>query len=151
MEKDIRCGEGDCKDPYSYTGFLIWVMGNILSQSIEGAAANKDNLPFNHFMVLASLFWLSCSEKKVNQRRLATYMHMREITVSTIMKKLEKKGYVSVDVDEDDKRSKLLSVTEYGTTTFMGMIEDVVRRERRIDSPGLQKKLASLLKSVSNR
>lgn len=151
MEKDIRCGKDDCKDPYSYTGFLVWVIGNILSQSIEGATANKDKLLFNHFMVLASLFWLSCSEKKVNQRRLATYTHMREITVSTIVKKLEKSGYVAVDVDEDDKRSKLLSVTEYGTTTFMSMIEDVVQRERRIDSPGLQKKLAALLKNISNR
>lgn len=151
MKKKVVC-DNKYKEPYEYTGFLVWVIGNVLSQSVEESFSGKKKILFSHFMVLASLFWLLESKEKVNQRMLATYTHLREITISTIIKKLVADKYVSVVADEEDRRSKLLHVTERGMTLLLEMLDVVIEKEGRLATKklsGLQAKLTLLLKAVS--
>jgi DNA-binding MarR family transcriptional regulator len=151
MKKSL-CDKSKYKEPYKYTGFLIWVIGNVLSQNTEDVFAGNKKILFNHFMVLASLFWLLEAKGRVNQRTLATYTHLREITISTIIKKLVVEKYVSVVVDKDDRRSKSLLITEKGLTVLTSLLDQIVEKEDKLKTPelsGLNNKLTSLLKMVS--
>jgi len=142
------------QDPYQYIGFLVWVIGNIFGQSMDNSSANKDKILFSNFMVLAALYWL-LNEKDniINQRTLAKYTHLREITVSTIIKKLTKQGYVAISIDKSDKRSKSLLITSKGVNFLRAMLDDVIEKEAKINKNGLsslKQGLAMLLKEVSN-
>jgi DNA-binding MarR family transcriptional regulator len=154
MKKKVQEGStmSNYKEPYHYTGFLVWVIGNILSENFERSHVNKHKMLSNHFMVLASLFWLLKVKEKVNQRTLASYTHLREITVSTIVKKLALKKYVTIVVDKTDKRSKSLMLTETGLHVLVELLDDVTKREQQSNIKalsGLQEKLTILLKTVS--
>lgn len=152
MKKNISCDKSKYNEPYQYTGFLIWVIGNILSQNIEEVFSGNKKMLFSHFMVLASLFWLLEIKEKVNQRTLATYTHLREITISTIIKKLVTEKYISVITDKDDKRSKSLLITKKGMDILVSLLDQVIEKESKLKKPelsGLNKKLTILLKMVS--
>ncbi len=142
------------KDPYSYTGFLIWIIGNILSQDIEDSETKNHKVIFSHFMVLASLFWLLETKKKVNQRNLAMYTHLREITISTIIKKLHIQKYVSVITDNSDKRSKIITITEKGLRFLIETLDSINQKEKRLkkkELSGLAEKLTFLLQELSGK
>ena len=141
------------QDPYQYIGFLIWVIGNIFGQSMDSSSANKDKMLFSNFMVLAALFWLLSEKKSVNQRALAKYIHLREITVSTIIKKLTEQGYVSIAIDKLDKRSKSLQITAKGVGFLRTMLDDVVEKESKLNGKGLDSLkhgLKMLLRDISH-
>jgi DNA-binding MarR family transcriptional regulator len=149
IKKEKGC---NYKDPYKYTGFLVWVIGNMLTKSVEESHVNSKKMLFSNFMVLASLSWLLADKKKVNQRTLASYTHLREITISTIVKKLNTQNYITVVVDDEDKRSKSLLLTNKGESFLVEMLDEITKKEELLQTKklsGLQEKLTSLLHMLS--
>ena len=122
------------QDPYSYIGYLVWAINNILSYSIESLPANKHRLSYNHFMMLTSLYWLTETRKPVNQRDLAFFTHIPQITVSTTVKKLVEKGYIDVRTSPTDKRANLLSLTPSGQVLLKGMLDEIIQKEAQLKS-----------------
>lgn len=75
--------------------------------------------------------------EKVTMRDVEKFLDCSHATVSGLVKRLEQKGYLSVERDEADKRAKVLKPTEKETKSFMK-----VKRHR-------QKVEALLLKGFS--
>ena len=132
MKKYLDYHTEKYQNPYSYIGYLVWAVNNILSQSIESLPENKHRLSYNHFMLLTSLYWLTETRKTVNQRDLAVFSHMPQITVSTTVKKLAEKGYLTVRTSPLDKRSRLLTLTSSGLALLKGMLNESIKKETQL-------------------
>lgn len=65
------------------------------------------------FGVLAQLWRLNRKgEENVNQTMLEEASHTTHATMTELLKKLEKKGFITVSADEHDRRSKRITATE---------------------------------------
>lgn len=60
------------------------------------------------------LLFLIDSEKDMNQKVLAKILHITPATLSVRLQRLEKTGYLSKEVDPNDKRNSILTVTPSG-------------------------------------
>jgi DNA-binding MarR family transcriptional regulator len=136
-----------CKKPEEYFGFVIWNLNNKLQSEIEEILGDKDVL-YNHFMVLAALIYLKSIKKEpVNQKQLASYTKMREITISTIVRKLDRFGLLKIKKDKKDARSRMLLVTKKGADFFIRIItfiDDLDRTYNNRQTDLLRKKLLEL-------
>lgn len=65
------------------------------------------------FGVLAQLGRLNrAGNDAVNQKALEDAAHITHSTMTEILKKLEKKGFITLRTDEHDRRSKIISATD---------------------------------------
>ena len=71
-------------------------------------------LTLPQFIVLTSLLFLSNREEYVTQVDIARFTGMDVMTVSQIVRLLEKKDYIGRDQHPKDSRAKLVSVTNSG-------------------------------------
>lgn len=60
------------------------------------------------------LLFLIDNEKDMNQKIIAKILHITPATLSVRLQRLEKAGYVSKEMDPNDKRNSILTVTPSG-------------------------------------
>ncbi|MEI6462452.1 MAG: winged helix DNA-binding protein [bacterium] len=139
------------KDPYSYIGFIIWTLENITSSAMEDYYTGKRKIPYSYIMVLSSLYWLMTKRESINQKDLANYTHMKEITISVIIRKLNKLGLVEIIKDKEDMRAKKIKVSKKGAEVLTGFLDIVVEVEKNIQSktPELMTNLKQLKDELS--
>ena len=87
----------------------------------------------------------------ITQEELATSFHMNESTIARALRKLEDAGMVQREVDETNRRKKIITVTEKGRT-----VVDTIRKaneewEEKIQSLSTDEKtkLKEMLRSLS--
>lgn len=77
----------------------------------DSMVANKESaLSFNQ----CSLLYIIDNCKSTNQKEIAKNLHITPATLSVRLQRLEKAGYLKREIDLNDKRNYLLTITKKG-------------------------------------
>lgn len=96
-------------------GFSFIKVYNLWHKKIKKALSNV-GLTHPQFIVLTSLSFLLNNQTEVNQVDIANATNIDVMTISTIIKNLEKKGLVIRRISHIDTRAKLITLTESGNS-----------------------------------
>ena len=100
-------------DETESTGLLFIKVYNKWESNLKRVLKSV-SLTLPQFIVLTSLLFLANKEKYVTQVDIAHFTGMDVMTVSQIVRLLEKKDYISRDQHPKDSRAKLVLVTKSG-------------------------------------
>lgn len=90
-------------------GFLIENIHNYYSVYMNKKLKNK-NLTLIHSYIMLILF----NGNNINQETIASILKINEVTATRVIGSLEDNGYVIRKIDENDKRKKIVNLTEKG-------------------------------------
>jgi MarR family transcriptional regulator, organic hydroperoxide resistance regulator len=76
-------------------------------------------------VLLASLLWLSRKKESVMQIHLSTHSKIDPMTTSTVLRTLQKKGFVKRAEHERDTRAKTIGLTDEGLKVVKKAIKSV--------------------------
>jgi len=108
-------------------GIRFAILGRVFKKRLDEAGRQKD-LTGVQLMVLSQLHKLEQAGKSdIRQRDLENEAHLGHPTMTELLKKLEKKGFVKCRVCQADRRSKLISSTEKAQFLH-GELENVDRQ-----------------------
>lgn len=99
--------------PEQSTGFLLWQVTNLWQREIKKALIDYD-LTHSQFVLMASILWLEASEKNISQILLSQFTKIDAMTTSTVLRTLQKKGYIKRKEDNLDTRAKKIVLTDKG-------------------------------------
>jgi DNA-binding MarR family transcriptional regulator len=103
-------------------GFLLWQLTNEWQRKQRLALAALD-LTHVQFVVLACLLWLSThSEEVVTQQKIAEFANIDKMMVSTVIKSLIQKKFLSRLDNPNDSRAYALSLTAVGRKKVLAAI-----------------------------
>lgn len=106
-------------------GFLLWQVTTLWQRGIK-KALEAIGITHPQFVLLASLLWLSGRKGSVTQADLSQHSKIDPMTTSTVMRMLEKKGFVTRQEHQTDTRAKRVTLTAKGLETTkkaIGIIE----------------------------
>ncbi len=99
--------------PEESFGFRIWHVAHAWRRRAEVDLAPL-NLTFMQFVVLALTFWLGHLGEQPTQSRIASFGQIDRMTLSSVLRLLEEKGYVLRSPHPDDSRANWVTLTETG-------------------------------------
>jgi DNA-binding MarR family transcriptional regulator len=105
------------RGPQDSAGFLMWHLTLRWRAAVDRALAPL-GLTHAGYVVLASLYWLTSTGDRPNQRRLAEHCALEPMTISKSVRALEEAGLVVRNPDPLDARARLLVLSEHGEGTF---------------------------------
>ncbi|MEP6646053.1 MAG: MarR family transcriptional regulator [Saprospiraceae bacterium] len=111
------------------TGFLLWQVTNLWQREIR-KALEKLELTHSQFVLLASIYWLLMQRKDVTQVILSDHTKIDPMTTSTVLRTLQKKGYIQRHEHHTDTRAKTVALTESGKK----ITKEAVKLVERFDS-----------------
>lgn len=86
-------------------------------------------------------------DTKITQKDLCTRLDAPKTSINSIMKKQLQNGYIEMTVNPDNKREKVLSLTEKGNNLAKGLVESMFRCEEEaaamIDPQKLENAIAT--------
>ncbi|MGL5330275.1 MAG: MarR family winged helix-turn-helix transcriptional regulator [Peptostreptococcaceae bacterium] len=83
----------------------------LFSRIMIRRATKEDTMPAQHIELLSQL---AISKEKMTPMNLSKIMGVNKTIISRIIENLTQKGYLTKTVDENDKRSYLISITQSG-------------------------------------
>ncbi len=95
------------------TGFLFIKTYNLWHREIK-SRLNELGITHPQFVVLTTTAYLAQKQTEVSQVMIADAADMDVMTVSTVLKRLEKNKLIIRTASTIDTRSKVVSLTEYG-------------------------------------
>lgn len=93
---------------YAIISKLNKYMGDYIIKELEKKGIN--NLVVSHGAILKVLYELG----DMNFKDIANKIRKSPQTITTLIKKLQKEGYVDYKISEQDKRNKLVTLTDKG-------------------------------------
>lgn len=100
-------------------GYLLWQVTTLWQREIK-KRLDELNLTHSQYVLLASLLWLTGQDRPVTQIDLSLHSKIDPMTTSTVLRTLEKKGWVQRAEHPTDTRAKTVVLTPAGI--------DLVRR-----------------------
>jgi len=100
-----------------------------------------------------SILWVLLSHSGIDQASLAQYVALDRTTCSNIVSRLEERGCIKRTVDPDNRRAKLVYITDAGKELFEnveGSMEKVSKRILKPLSTDERKIFLSLLQKVAD-
>jgi DNA-binding MarR family transcriptional regulator len=111
--------------PEQSPGFLLWRVTLSWQRQMRAALVPHD-LTHVQFVLLASLWWLQeHGDEQPTQVRLAEQAGTDLMMTSQVVRKLERRGLLTRDVDPADSRARRLRLTAAGTALLSGALADV--------------------------
>ena len=95
---------------------------------------------------------ISKSEKEITQRDLELALNISHAATHGLLKRLEKKGFVTTRIDKNDRRNVLISMTEEGQNKLDAL--DKVRTEKMVSlvlEPEEQENLLRIMRKLAAR
>ena len=95
---------------------------------------------------------ISKSEKEITQRDLELALNISHAATHGLLKRLEKKGFVTTRIDKNDRRNVLISMTEEGQNKLD--VLDKVRTEKMVSlvlEPEEQENLLRIMRKLAAR
>jgi MarR family transcriptional regulator, organic hydroperoxide resistance regulator len=96
------------------SGFLLWQVTNLWQREIKKALEPFD-LTHSQFVLLASTHWLVLHGQGVTQILLSAHSKIDPMTTSTVLRTLEKKGFIHRKEHATDTRAKTVELTKSGS------------------------------------
>lgn len=95
------------------TGFLLWKVNNFWQREFK---KNFEHLDLTHsqLVLLLSILWGETNQTEVTQKGLSDKAGIDPMTTSTVLRTLQKKGWIKRKFNKKDSRTKLISLTEDG-------------------------------------
>lgn len=123
--------KSECFEPGRYIpGFLLWKVSTIW-QRVMAQELKQIGLTPAQFYLLSGLEKLSQVDKSVSQVELATFVQMSVMMTSSVIRKLEKKGYIRRIPHPEDPRANCLELTEAGKIIRNQAIEISVKANEK--------------------
>lgn len=102
----------DLPDPREFTGFLFWQKANNWEKYVNSRLESY-NITQSEIFQLISISILLNQQEEVTQVDIANFTGVAAMSVSKVLKKLEKKEFITRQIGTDS-RSKSLKLTENG-------------------------------------
>lgn len=102
----------DLPDPREFTGFLFWQKANNWEKYVN-SQLEAYNISQSEIFQLISISILLNQQEEVTQVDIANFTGVPAMNVSKVLKKLEKKEFITRQTGTDS-RSKSLKITEKG-------------------------------------
>lgn len=115
-------------------------MMKIISEDMQRRRDNdlkKIGLTFSQVRVLLMVFWQS---GEITQKEIEDKLYVSHSATHGIIARLEDKGYIRSDFDKNDKRNKVLYVTETGRERIEFLDNMRAQKPNPMDSLNLQDK-----------
>ena len=95
------------------SGFLLWQVTSLWQREIR-KALEKYDLTHSQFVLLASMLWLSQQKETITQVLLSNHTKIDPMTTSTVLRTLQKKGFIQRKEHATDTRAKSVVLTAAG-------------------------------------
>jgi len=95
------------------SGFLLWQVTSLWQREIR-KALEKYDLTHSQFVLLASMLWLSQQKESITQVLLSNHTKIDPMTTSTVLRTLQKKGFIQRKEHATDTRAKVVVLTATG-------------------------------------
>ncbi|AIO19495.1 HTH-type transcriptional regulator SarZ [Candidatus Izimaplasma bacterium HR1] len=92
-------------------------MSNYILTELNKSGVNDFSLSHGNILINFQ------NKEKMNYRELSRRVGKTPQTMTTLVRKLEKYGYLFLSVDQEDKRNKLVRLTEKGKAFLPGMFK----------------------------
>jgi DNA-binding MarR family transcriptional regulator len=95
------------------SGFLLWQVTNLWQREIK-KALEEFGLTHSQYVLLASIHWLTLHNQEVTQIVLSNHTKIDPMTTSTVLRTLQKKGFLHRKEHLTDTRAKTVGLTKEG-------------------------------------
>jgi DNA-binding MarR family transcriptional regulator len=95
------------------SGLLLWRVTTLWQRGIV-KSLEQYGLTHSQFVLMASIHWLTLHEEEVTQIALSSHTRIDPMTTSTVLRTLQKKGFIERIVHPKDSRAKIVYLTEKG-------------------------------------
>lgn len=116
------------------SGFLLWQVTSLWQREIR-KALEKHDLTHSQFVLMASIFWLSQENEDVTQVLLSSHSKIDVMTTSTVLRTLQKKGFLQRQEHSTDTRAKTVALTESGKKIIKQAVKTVENFDKLFFTP----------------
>jgi DNA-binding MarR family transcriptional regulator len=95
------------------TGFLLWQVTNLWQREIK-KALEEFELTHSQFVLLASTYYLTLHKQDVTQVLLSNHTKIDPMTTSTVLRTLQKRGFIVRKEHSTDPRAKTVGLSKEG-------------------------------------
>lgn len=145
---------GDCNklgNPNDEIGFLIWRVSKYWQRG-KHKLLDEFGLTGSQLELLGALYHMSRQNIEATQILLSQETEIDPMTTSTILRNLQKKGFISRRESTTDTRARIVEVTDAGVELFEKAILKVKEGQKllfeNIDKEALKTQLQLLLKEM---
>lgn len=135
------------------SGFLLWQITSLWQQEQKKVLQNNFDISHSQYVILASTYWLTLNGEEVTQIKLSHHTKMEPMTVSQILKGLQKIGYINRRPHSEDTRAKAVFLTDEGKKLMekaIKVIEDLDNKFFAILGKGVNKFNADMIRLIKN-
>ena len=101
------------KDSHQSVGLIFWKVSTLWQRKIK-ENLNKINLTHTQFVILASIQELSERHEIITQKEISDFSSVDTMTVSSVLRLLEKKNLITRITHPKDTRANKIEVTSEG-------------------------------------
>ncbi|MDR1876926.1 MAG: MarR family transcriptional regulator [Flavobacteriaceae bacterium] len=94
-------------------GLLLWKVYNLWQRELKKALVELD-ITHSQFLLLGATLWGNHCQAEVTQKSLSDKTGIDPMTTSTVLRTLQKKGWIKRKFSKKDTRTRLISLTENG-------------------------------------
>lgn len=144
----------DCslQDPEKNIGYLIWKVTKFWNRG-KHRILDQFDITASQLEILGAIYHLSYKHVEVTQIALSQETDIDPMTVSTILKNLEKKALIVRSESKIDTRARSVNLTEHGEELFKLAITKVHEIQEKvfqnIDKESLRNQLQILLNELN--
>lgn len=149
--------ENICTKNTEDLAYLFWRVMKLWQRETQ-RKLDEFNTTTSQLEILGSVYHLSeFYKKEVTQSQVSAFTDIDPMTTSTILRNLEKKGFVERRQSQNDTRARSINITQKGMNLFQKAYGKVEMSNKRlldsIDAESIKvemSKLLSVLESVNN-
>lgn len=112
------------------SGFLLWQVTNMWTLQLRKTLELNHHITHSQYVIMASIYWLGEQNEEVTQILLSQFTKMEPMTVSQILKVLQKKNYINRKEHSTDTRAKSVFLTPQG----LDIVEKAVYTVASVDA-----------------
>lgn len=123
---------------FNHSPNLLEQIGDVCTQVNLSYAVFAKNHQMNANEL--AIFYTLWTQEQATQKYIADKYHLAKQTINSLCKRLETDGFIAGDVKENNKREKVISLTDKGKAFARPIIAPLLRQEGQvIDEFGIER------------
>lgn len=123
---------------FNHSPNLLEQIGDVCTQVNLSYAVFAKNHQMNANEL--AIFYTLWTQEQATQKYIADKYHLAKQTINSLCKRLETDGFIASDVKENNKREKVISLTDKGKAFARPIIAPLLRQEGQvIDEFGIER------------